>query len=279
MAKSKGLFDITCGQRNHYVIALQFKGDSNYTIDNYWRDCKEQKPIEKAVTKLIDDYEVSHYKYITDISHHRGTNRVFSYNTEKNKRGELIQEKPYCYDLFAIRMSQSNIMILVFPFKELAEVILERLRGRKVMILADFIKPVLTSLLMIGHSEEFKGNEYTSRFSSVDLTLGNNPNLTSVCLTGDRPLETKIYKDIFKRIVGKESTLDKCALKFESDQPAPGLAKSTANIHMDRFGNYKFYLHASSNNLLSLAALFRLLESYDCLEFTSSNPLNRIPNE
>lgn len=269
MSINKELFNLTSAQRAYYIVALQFKNSSDYSMEKYWKDCKDEKISTVKYIRNFDDYDISHCKYETNFKYPNGVD------------GDALSKPPYFFDLFAIHMKHSNIMIFAYPFKSIAYDIINKLISKKILLNSNFVKPILTNLLRFNHErEKYVGKGFSSHFSAVDLTLTGIINLSSVSLTGDKPLQSLIYKKVFKILIETEKgKLDKCAIKFISDGISAGFPKSTANIHIDHFGNYKLYLYKNGNNLLALPALFNMLENYDCIDLTSSNPLNRIENE
>jgi hypothetical protein len=272
MESKRRLFTLKSGQRYYYIVALQFQKDDNYNLTKYWKDCANENPVEKIQSYKFENYEVSHSRYITSYPYYTGDKKDYSINDNK--------KAPYSFDLFAIHIQQSNIMILAFPFRLLAMKVIARLLDKKILKRSSFIKPILTNLLKVNHEVQFQGKKFSSHFSAVELTLTGIVNLSSVSLTGDKPLESTIYQKVFKLLIEKEKgKLDKCALNFSTDEPQPGYPKSKANIHLDHFGNYRLYIHSTGNNLLTLPALFNLLENYDSCDMTSNNPLERLANE
>ena len=97
-------------------------------------------------------------------------------------------------------------------------------------------------------------------------------------LSGDKPLESDLYKNYFE----DKFKTDECHLEG-------GILKSRVNLsnseksyqvvsssHIDKYGNYKIYIHDKGNNMMAIPAIFEFLNHHECFEPTPKNPVLHI---
>lgn len=252
------------GSRYYYMIAFQMQ---DYNINNYWKNLKINKSEIKEAFLL--NFQIQFANYFSDIRFHNGEDNLYVENSENSP--------PYKYELFAINLIDYKTLIVGFPFKSLARRLIEILTNKSDFKFNIFIKPNLNQLIKIQNNNiEFEDIDkgFRANFSSLSLILTEETNISSVNLDGDRPTDSKLYKDVFlNKIENNQCMLEKCTLKCESFQDS----KSTkANIHLDTHGNIKTYLHGAGRNIISIPQLLDMFFNEDCITKTSLNPLNKL---
>jgi len=182
-----------------------------------------------------------------------------------------------------IEFPKIDIFILCLPFKRLTKDIIIDLESKyNILSNSNFLKVDMGKLI---HADENHTDYYFNQnhffFGGVYLTIAGDLFLSTVKLEGDKPLDSDIYKDYFKeRIKNNECRLEKCILKCKTEvKEDDKTTKATASIHIDKFGNYKIYVHTKGKNLITIPAIFEFLASLDCLIETPNNPVYHIKNE
>ena len=255
-------------RRYFHLVALRI--DSQYSIREFWNDCEISVKRKEACALENSEFIVSQNTITSDIRF---------YNTEDDFSINQNGEPPFHYDIFAILLKQSNLLIVGFPFRLLAKSTIANLISHKSLLKkGNFVKANLNNLIKVNPFTDFFEENFTSYFSSLDLTLTGDTNITSVNLDGDKPLESTLYKSVFLKLINEdECKLERCTLKCETTpNNSNNIIKSKANIHVDQFGNYKFYIHGSGKNIITIPYIFTMLNKYECLESTLINPINRL---
>ncbi len=270
MENIKAFFTLVSAQRYFYLIA--FKVDNEYNTSSFWKDCGFS--IDK---KSISNYEVKDFKIekqciITPKAYHTG---------DKNYSVNKYPDPPFNYDVFVLTLKKLKILIFGFPFKSLASIIMENLINRDLIAKGNFVKADINKLIKINHNSDFINDSYSAHFVGLELTLTGDTDLSTVYLDGDSPLQSSLYKNVFLKLIDdNKSKLDNCTIKFETFTIKKEITpKSKANLHIDLFGNYKFYVHLNGNNLFTIPYLFDLLNEKDCLLSASQNPLKNLKDE
>lgn len=271
MVKSKSFFSLLSAKRYYHLIA--FKAEKDYSIKKFWDDCDVSNKSSVDSSYKIDEFEIELGKILSNLQFYNG-GEDYSVNSDGNP--------PFQYELFAIEIKQLRLFIFGFPFKSLAKTVIESLIvEKKLLNKGSFLRTNLNKLIKINHKTDFVNEMFSSYFSGVELTLTGDTNITSVNLDGDKPLESVLYKTVFlNKIIEDECKLEKCSLKFETTSNNNNdIPKTRSNVHIDLFGNYKLYVHGSGNNIFTIPYMFNLFNSYDCLEQTLINPINRLNDE
>lgn len=266
-------FNLISAQRYYHMVA--FKYSQHYSFLSYLKDVGFRRSKEHSSALDYAEFEIQHLRVLSNVRYHVGR-RDYSMNGD--------DQPPYYYDHFAINLKKQNIILMAFPFRKMGEDTIERLIGRKAMLAnGKFLRPLLTKLLKNSNGQDFVEDDegYMSSFSSIELKLIGNKDIDLVKIEGPTPLNSDIYRDIFKKLVDEdEGKLAQCSLKMATTTgEGDDERKTKASIHLDHFGNYKLYLQASGRNILSMPYLFKLLRKYKCLEETSVNPIIKIQDE
>jgi len=272
MKQNNQYFDSLTGKRYFHVVGYQ---NSKYSMQTYWKDCKVlRKNVE--VSYESSDFLIEHGNFITKYSYHNENGKEdFSINKDKTS--------PFKYDLFAIELKKEKLLIFVYPFKSIASLMLERASENNLLFnRGKFMKPNLNRLIKLANKEpEFSTANFMTHFAGVELVLTTETNISSVNLEGDKPLDSNLYKSVFlEKVENDLCLLDRCTLKCET-QPDENsdVPKTKSIIHLDLFGNYKLYIHASGRNIFTIPFLFRTLSKNKSLIETSLNPIQKLIDE
>lgn len=246
------------------MVAFQM---SNYDINNYWKNLKINKSSVIEIYSL--NFQIQFANYISEIRYHNGEDNLYLDNTATSP--------PYKYEIFAINIKEFNTLVVGFPFKSLAKMLIGSLMKKIEFRQNVFIKPNLNQLIKIQNKNiefEYLDKGFRANFSSLSLILTEETNISSVNLDGDKPTESKLYKDVFlNKFDNNQCMLEKCTIKCESFQNS----KSTkANVHLDINGNMKIYLHGAGKNIVSIPQLLDLFFNENCITKTSLNPLLKL---
>ncbi|NLU92310.1 hypothetical protein [Chitinophaga sp. Ak27] len=261
-------FDLISGQRYFHLIAL--KVESDYSPDLFWKDSGFSSKRKKIRSHDFNEFTVDQSRIITETSYYNGE---IDYSINKNG------EPPFQYDLFVIQLKKSGILVIGFPFKQLAKFIVKNLFESSIIkSKGSFAKATINKLIKINHENDFVYKLYSSHFSSIDLTLTGETNITSINLDGEQPLESWLYKKTFKDLIERdECKLEKCALRFTTyNADNSEIPKTKSIIHVDHYGNYKLYIHGNGNNIFTIPHMFNLLKKQRCLDYTFTNPIGNI---
>lgn len=265
-------FDSYSGQRYYHVVAYE-SNNNLYTLQSFWKDCGILKK-ENIISHDLENFVIEQGKLVTDIKYHFGE-EGFSLNDD--------DKAPYKYDLFAVRLKKQNLLIFGFPFKNIAREKLQKIIGqKKILEKGNFIKTDLNKLIKHSNKQtQFSNDSFITHFSGVELVLTAETNISSVNLDGDMPLESNLYRNVFlDKVENNECKLEKCSLKCETiEHKSNSIPKTKSNIHLDLFGNYKFYVHQSGKNIFTIPFLFEMLSKLKCLKTTLINPILRLENE
>jgi hypothetical protein len=136
----------------------------------------------------------------------------------------------------------------------------------------------MTKLIQAHESETDQTYDHSLFYLvGVDLAVSGDRYLSTVKLQGDKPLESDIYVKYFKKQA--DSHLEKCTMKCKVSQD-PEIPRVVSSFHIDKFGNFKLYVHSGGRNLITLPTIFEFLASIDCLTQTPTPPtLNSLEEE
>lgn len=218
-------------------------------------------------------FRIEKQSVVSNVPYYSG-NADYSVNGDKRP--------PFQYDLIALEIKDQNILVMGFPFKYLAREIVNKLiKDKKYLSKGGFVKPNLDKLLKESTVSDFSDDAYSFHFSSLGLTLTGDTNMTSIDFGGDRPLDSPIYKKLFKDVIQKkQAILENCGLKCEINaDEEENIPKTRGNVHLDHFGNLKTYIHGSGKNVFVLPYIFSLLKNHKCVDTTLVNPLLHLQDE
>jgi hypothetical protein len=270
--ENKNLFNLLFAKRYFHLIA--FKSDKNYSIQNFWKDCG---------IKADNDSESFNNSNFT-IELRKTVSNIRFYNSDEDFSVNKNGEAPYNYDILAIHLKEEDILVFGFPFKYLTKTIIDDLVLNKNLLKitkGSFLKADLNKLIKINQETAFSDETFSCYFSGIELNLPGDSNITSVNLDGDKPLDSILYKTVFKGLINKnECLIEKGSLRCETlANELNSIPKTGSNIHIDLFGNYKLYIHGTGKNIITIPFIFQLLNNYGCLETTLINPILRLKDE
>jgi hypothetical protein len=191
---------------------------------------------------------------------------------------------PYNYDLFAAHLTlrKSSYLLLGFPFASLAIDIARDVLGPVPRSpFGEFSRVDVPRLvrLMEDPSEHESGPIMTS-VVGVQVSVRDDRSLTAVRLGGDDPLGAELYRKYLKpKITAGDVVPDYCVMACEHDvDGTTGSAGRTirSRVHIDRHGNFKFYVHVGCSNLRLIGSLLARLDTLHCLSRAERNPLLRV---
>lgn len=272
--------EILLDQRYFHSIVLRDTG--GYSLAKYWKqlgntvmgrkiDQTQYPDLEIEHRRLRDNFPYPHGKLLEIVSaSHNGT-------------------PPYLYDLFALRIKygRSTYFVLAFPFAALGRVIVDNLIANHGLRKQCDILRVELSVLIQGGGRSEEAGQLRTKIIGLHVVIPGDPLLTSLILGGDNPMGSTLYRDYLQEPIQKgQSTPEECVLACELEQSADEPAKTLeverylrSRMHMDQFGNFKFYVHVQGRNLVMFPYLLKELVSLNCLNRTSQNPLHRAKEE
>jgi hypothetical protein len=280
MSTETAHFDLLVDQRHFYFIAV--RDLAGYRLADYWAQIGSVTTVRGQTDVVCPGLEIQHRQLRSELAYPRGKPLEI---VSVSKDGS----PPYLYDVFAIRLRfhAKTYFVFVFPFAALAREIVDRLiitynlRRR-----CDLLRVDLP--LLIQHSElPSEVKQVRTNIVGLQVTVPDDPALSSLSLGGDNPMKSSIYRSFLQEPIRKGTTiLEQCILACElqlsgenPDQLAVDQRKSRARVHLDAFGNFKFYLHINGENLITVPYLIQRLISLDCLDTVSINPLHRVEKE
>jgi hypothetical protein len=278
MIKEGTNFNLIIDQRYYYFVTLHDIG--GYSLNEFWN--QTGSPIIQI--KQTDDFNVSDI----EIQHKRIKSNI------PYPRGKLLEATsisgngsgPYIYDILAVRTTFDNesYFALAFPFHALARDILEKaINTHNLRHKCNILKVNLPALIL-NKDLQFSAGEFRTNVSGLQVIISDDPALSSLSIGGDNPMESAIYKNYLDDPIKKgKMIVDQCILKCEFELQETNLKlyqrKKRAQIHIDAFGNFKFYMHINGDNFITIPYLIQRLKQLNCLSSTSINPLIRLEKE
>ncbi len=272
--------ELKLDQRHFHSVVLRDTG--GYSISEYWRQLGNTVAGCQMDKVPHPDFEIQHRRLRDNFPYPRG------------KLLEIVSAShdgspPYFYDLFALRIKcgGSTFFVFAFPFVALGRVIVDNLiNNYGLRMKCDILKVDLSDLVQHGGRSEESG-QFRTKIVGLHVVIPGDPLLTSLTLGGDDPMSSNLYKDYLQEPIRKgQSTLEECILACElersSDKPDEALEVERhlrSRMHMDQFGNFKFYVHVRGRNLVIIPHLLKQLISLNCLGRASQNPLHRAKEE
>lgn len=257
--------DLSLTQRYFHFVALDF--EARKLPDGFFRAARLSKkgdPITLPTGQTFQHLHVS-----SDHRYDRGNfDRV----------SDETPGPPFLYDAVLVESRDKDIVCLGFPFRKLAVRVVNILvEDFNILSFSKFIKVDMQVLIDLfdAHTdfvEEESKNHYF--LAGVDLSLSGETYLSSVRLAGDKPLDSKLYKEYFKnRVKRKLSRLERCILKGEISYPEGATRPAVSSLHVDKFGNYKLYVQSQARNLPTIGVIFDFLHKQKALVPTLNNPV------
>ncbi|MDL5051914.1 hypothetical protein QQ054_38570 [Oscillatoria amoena NRMC-F 0135] len=250
-------------KRYYYFVALE---GNLLDLKSIIYNCLNIKTVKNSFNS--DSYDIENVIVESNL-------QFFNSNQDNSVNGD--GQPPFQYTVFIVGIPNSEILVLGFPFKSLAKEITNKLSlDRNLLKSGSYLKPRFDDLILLDESK-FTNDDWLMNFSSLDLELGGESDVSSVRLSGDRPINSTLYKKTFLSLIKKdECSLTGCSLKCQVVSSEYLVTRSRANIHVDLYGNYKFYVHTSGRNVNTIAYLFIFLKKYNCIKSTFINPINKL---
>ncbi len=262
-------FDLQSHQRYFHIIA--FKTDSTL-FDN--------KFLKKVGLNLISEdeieqrFSIKHMSTISNIPYYRGE-KDYSVN------GDNIA--PYKYDIIVINLHDTRTTLFCFPFKALTKFFInDLLHKNNILSEGNFVRTDLDNLIKNNHDHtDYLGEDLSYFFSSVNLTLMGDSLVSLIKLEGDKPLDSTLYKSVFKeKIESDKCKLERCSIKCSTSiSKNEKIPKTKSSIHIDKFGNYKLYMHSNGKNIITIPLLFEHINELSCLYESPGNPVLKLKEE
>ncbi len=264
------IFELINPQRYFHLVAIKSETD---ILKNESLLKELGFKIEKNYDE-IDEIEILQLSIISNIPFYRGEQ---DFSVKGNNMA------PFKYDSMLINLVKLKISILCLPFKLLTKVVIESLiNNHKLLSKNTFVKVDLDKLIKSNDEHtDYVDNDISYFFSSVNLTLTEESALSSVKLDGDKPLDSMLYKSIFKeKILEGKCKLEKCILKSSTSiSNKPNIPNTKSAMHVDKYGNYKFYMHSTGNNITTVPLVFEHINKMECLIETPINPVNNLKED
>lgn len=251
-------------KRYYHFVAL--KGSRKSIKPEFF---KQWKIREKSINKLDDGGLMQVMEITTSFAYYRG---------ESDYSANRDLKPPYVFTLFIIEHQKLNLTLIGFPFRKMAIDLMSSMQTTyKITSEASFVKVNMHKLIRaFSKHTDILHEKDNFTLGGVFISIDGDSFLSSVKLVGNKPLESDIYKAYFKQkllTLQKKGGLDKCILKSSigiNDSALPLVRSST---HIDKFGNFKLYVHNLATNIPTFHHIFIFLNDFDCLEETTQNPV------
>jgi len=270
-------FELKSVQRYFHFVAL--KAGAGYELTDLWRDFGVS--VRSGRIKSWDDkaYTIQHARYTTDYPYYRG-NDDYSINEDS--------EPPYEFDIFAIYLRKNRTILIGFPFKLMANHLLDTLVSKKRILLnGHFLRIDLDTFIKLDYRDGAENKEspyeldnFNAIVLGISLSLSDTSQISMVDLNGKNPLSSEIYRNVFYSMLAQSSGhIAKSSMRCHLLSNTLDLPRSHSIIHMDVYGNFKMYIHQTGNNIFTLPALVQILQKHHCLPKVNINPIKRLVNE
>jgi hypothetical protein len=196
-----------------------------------------------------------------------------------SQRGE--GRAPFFYDLFAARadLQGESYFLFGYPFSLLALGVTESLNGSGFFKNAEYQSVNLPKWLSSKNRPFKKFDGLGSNVVTVQFVVMDDTSLTAVRLGGHDPFRAEIYEEFLKqRFEGGSLVPDLCVLACDRqvDLKVPIGKELRSRLHIDKHGNFKFYMHAGCANLTLLPYAIGQIRAAGCLKEAPVNPLRKI---
>lgn len=256
----------------HFVVV---KGGS-LTLSAYWRRLDEIGKIERPRVEVPVEsqrFTMEHRKLRYEVPFARGAAAEYL-----SQRGE--GRAPFLYDLFAVRMDFQGEPYFLFgyPFRLLALEMIESLDSSGFFKNAEYQNVNLTKWLGSRNRPFKKFEGLSSNVVGVQFVVTDDASLTAVRLGGHDPFKAEIYQDFLKqRFEGGSLVPDLCVLACERESDLKiSIGKVLhSRLHIDKPGNFKFYMHKGCANAMLLPYAIGQIRAAGSLKNALVNPLRK----
>ncbi|MGA9762003.1 MAG: hypothetical protein WBQ14_06250 [Gaiellaceae bacterium] len=261
----------------HFVISRADRGSTA----KYWRLISERCRVGEDLMPCEGAGPFDHRTLNSSRAYARG---AIAEKLSRDRNGL----PPYTYDVLAAEIAVASggvYFVAGFPFASLALQICEEVFGAAgrssigQFACADI--PKLVTLME--EAGTARSSAVTARIVAVEVSVRGDKSLTMVRLGGDDPLRAELYRAYLQsRIAGGALVPDQCVLACEKtilDEMMVGERHLRSRVHMDRYGNFKFYAHVALANLELLTSTLALLDDLGCLQDAEHNPVMRLKGD
>lgn len=274
--------------RRYYHFVVLNRG--SLTLPAYWQRLGEIGRVEQPrVPAPIDarPFKLEHRKLRYKKSYARGGTADYL-----SDRGH--GEPPFHYDLFAARFDfdREAYLLLGYPFASLAFDIVGFLEESGFLRNAEFQNVDLSKWLS-SKNRPFKRFEgLTSSVVGVRFVVVDDKSLTAVRLGGHNPFEADIYRDFIRDKFEGESSIrnpwvpDQCVLACDREielkldaVTGSGSRVLHSRLHIDKAGNFKFYMHGGCANAGLLPYAIGQIRAAGCFKRALGNPLKKVERD
>jgi hypothetical protein len=269
-------------RRYYHFVALTGRGLGPAT---FWKKLNEIGEIERPdVAVPVDSprFKLEHRKFRSKRVYARGA--VTATLSEHGKGGP-----PFLYDVFAARIEFEDdpCLVIGFPFAALAVETIDRLTSNGSMKNSDFVGVDVSALLSEKNRPLKLFDGLSSMVVGVQYVVTDDKSLTSVRLGGDDPFQAEIYECFLRQKFERGLWVpDQCVLACERNgdtslatRPGTSGGPLRSRVHIDKFGNFKFYMHVGCSNVTLMPYAIAQIHSVACLRKVSGNPLRRIEQD
>lgn len=273
-------------RRYYHFVAVAGGG---LTLPTYWRKLEEKGRVEQPRVQVpveSSSFTLEHRKFRYKRAHARGD--TADYLSDRGRGGA-----PFHYDLFAANFAfdRDTYLFFGYPFASLALDLVGFLVGDGFFKNAEFQNVDLRKWLSSKNRPFKRFDGLSSSAVGVRFVVGDDKSLTAVRLGGHNPFEAAIYKDFIGEMFEGESSAqnpwipDQCVLACEREAElkngATGLGGRVlhSRLHIDKAGNFKFYMHSGCVNATLLPYAIGQIRAAGCLRKASGNPLLKADRE
>jgi hypothetical protein len=259
----------------HFVLLREVR---TFSLKSYWRMIGDAFAFKMSENWALDPYPLQHRKLRMHASYARGA------------IAEVMSERgggrpPFLYDVFAakIDLRGDSYFLFGFPFAALAMTIMDNLIHKQNLLRYGELLGVdvqkLISIMEEGIQDRFEKLE--THVVGVQFVVTDDKSLTAVRLGGDAPLSAQIYVDFLRRKRNAGVFLpDRCVLACEREGDVNNRTNRgviprayRSRVHVDGYGNFKFYAQVGCSNLGLLPYTIGQLRAIACLRKVVTNPL------
>jgi hypothetical protein len=264
--RGDAMLELRQTQRYYHFVALT--GSARDRIRNgFYTDQRIDR--EKSI-KLSANVSVQKLRFESQYQYYRGF-------VDTNDPNQLI------FDGVLFNHTRLGICLLGFPFKKMIADMVSRLVHKfKLPSTGNFLNVNMTKFIQAHENDSDQSYAHSQFYlAGVDLMVSGDRYLSTVKLQGDKPLESDLYIEYFKdKIHTKKSRLEKCTMKCKiSEDSKPDSPRIVSSFHIDKFGNFKLYVHSDGRNVLTLPRIFDFLDSIKCLSETPHPPTMNMSDE
>ena len=265
-------------QRYYHFVAV--RASTSDGVDGYWRALRNARPPRTPLEFSGAGFSIQHRQLRSPKLYARG---AVAQAVSQSGDGS----PPYLYDVFAARVDirRSSYLLFGFPFAALALDVARDVFGTGARSpFGDFSSIDIPRLIRVMEAGgESRSDHVSMSVVAVQVSVRDDRSLTAVRLGGDDPLSAELYRKYLKpKISLGELVPDHCVLSCERDNagdPTAGRRILRSRVHVDHYGNLKFYAHVGCGNLSLIASVLTQLDAMQCLVKAENNPLFRLGSE